>query len=975
VSRLGDLAPAWRQIDALLDEALSLTPPERVHWLRALPQEHAHLRDTLARLLQLGDDGVETGDFLGTLPRMSGMPPPGEAPPDGAVPRPGAVVGPWRLLTPLGEGGMGSVWLAERDDGQLKRQVALKLPRLAWDRGLGERMARERDILATLEHPHIARLYDAGVDQLGRPWLALEYVQGRPIDEHARARGLTPEQRVGLLVQVCEAVAYAQGRLVIHRDLKPSNVLVTDEGQVRLLDFGIARLARPPSAAPGSGVAPPTEHAGPALTPGYASPEQLREEPLSTASDVFSLGVIAYELLAGVPPFRFEPRTQAAYERALAAGAPPRASRACADPATASRLRGDLDAVLDRALAHDPARRYAGADALAAELRAWLAGDPVVARGRTRSEQIGHWARRHKAAVAGGLVAFVALAAAATVSTLQALHAREQAQHAAAEAAKARKEAARAQATQALLQRIFRLNSTDQPDPLRAQRTTVRELLDLTARSVDEVMKDTPQAQVDMLETLSGLYAQLGAIGPATQAARQRAEIARRALPADDPRLASALLSLSGRLHDTPERPRARALIAEAEAAMRSAGAAAGELEGALALQKAHHERWGRLAEGVAHAERAVAWFRERAPEDGQRLTALYVASTLADISGDPGRGLEHLQEARRIAAARDAAGGRALMVAVAERGDMLVRHGQWAEADAAHAEALRTATRLLGEEHTSALVVGIQRARFLVDTGRVAEGERAWEEIRRRMRERQPPLPGWWMDYARELMGRLDLDRGRPDLMEPVVRAGIERLRDSVPDSHAMAVRQRLLAEALIALGRLDDAGEALDAAEAVWRRAAAGLDRPGLHLGLALVRAELQLARGDSAGALGQLDAMHRNPAVAPGAFDRDGVRRQVLRSEALRRLGRPDEAAAAARGAIAELRRLPQPLTLPALEAGAELALGRALRDAGRRAEAAAALDRAIALRRSFDLPGSLWRAQAEAERRGRTAPGGG
>ncbi|MFN8897442.1 MAG: serine/threonine-protein kinase, partial [Pseudomonadota bacterium] len=365
MSRLGDLAPAWRQIDALLDEALSLPAQERGRWLRALPAEHAPLRDTLARLLQVRE-GIETGDFLGTLPKLSGSPPPGEAMPDAMLPRPGSIVGPWRLVHSLGEGGMGSVWLAERTDGQLKRAVALKLPRLAWDRGLGERMARERDILATLEHPHIARLYDAGIDQLGRPWLALEYVPGRPIDEHARLRSLSPTQRVRLLQQVCEAVAYAQGRLVIHRDLKPSNVMVTDEGQVRLLDFGIARLARPPSATFGAGAPPPTEHAGAALTPGYASPEQLREQPLSTASDVFSLGVVAYELLAGVPPFRFEPRTQAAYERTLAGGAPPLASRACADPAAARLLRGDLDAVLDRALALDPARRYAGADALAA---------------------------------------------------------------------------------------------------------------------------------------------------------------------------------------------------------------------------------------------------------------------------------------------------------------------------------------------------------------------------------------------------------------------------------------------------------------------------------------------------------------------------------------------------------------------------------------------------------------------------------
>ncbi|MFO0296680.1 MAG: protein kinase domain-containing protein [Pseudomonadota bacterium] len=970
MSRLGDLAPAWRQIDALLDEALSLPAQERGRWLRALPAEHAPLRDTLARLLQVRE-GIETGDFLGTLPKLSGSPPPGEAMPDAMLPRPGSIVGPWRLVHSLGEGGMGSVWLAERTDGQLKRAVALKLPRLAWDRGLGERMARERDILATLEHPHIARLYDAGIDQLGRPWLALEYVPGRPIDEHARLRSLSPTQRVRLLLQVCEAVAYAQGRLVIHRDLKPSNVMVTEDGQVRLLDFGIARLARPPSATFGAGAPPPTEHAGAALTPGYASPEQLREQPLSTASDVFSLGVVAYELLAGVPPFRFEPRTQAAYERTLAGGAPPLASRACADPAAARLLRGDLDAVLDRALALDPARRYAGADALAADLRAWLAGEAVSARGRTRAEQLQHWARRHKAAVAVGVVAFVALAAAAAVSTVQALHAREQAAQAAAEAEKARKEAARARATQALLKRIFQLNGLDQPDPLRAQRTTARELLDLAARSVGDVMKDTPEAQIELLETLSTLYAELGAPGPSLQAARQRVELARQALPDDDPRRADALLSLSGRLHDTPQRPQARALIEEAEAVMRRAGPAAASLEGALALQKARHERWGRLKEGVEHAERAVAWFREHQPDSGLRVSALYFASALSDISGDPGRGLEHLQEARQIAAARQAGGGRALMAAVADRGDMLVRHGQWAEAEAAYTEAVEVATRLLGADHPSTLVVSMYRARFWIETGRVAAGERERDEMRRRMRERQPPLPGWWIDYANGLMGRLDLDRGRPDLLEPVVRAGVEGMRSSVPDSQVIAMRKRLLAETLIALGRLDEAAVALDAARAVWERASAGLDRTGLDNGFELVGAELQLARGDAAGALARLDEQPRSRAVAAGAFDRGHVRHRLLRAEALRQFGRAEEAAAEARGALADLRRLPEPLSLPAQQAAAELALGRALRDAGRQREAMAAFDRAIALRRAFDLPGSVWLARAEAARRGESA----
>ena len=315
----------WPRLNELLDEALSLPPPQREGWLRSLPAEHAPLKETLAKLLEVRA-GIETGDFLGTLPKLDGASRGTPDGPDIGAPQAGDEVGPWRLIRELGEGGMGSVWLAERADGQLKRQVALKLPRLTWARGLAERMARELDILATLEHPHIARLYDAGVDRLGRPWLALEYVQGRPIDAYAKAEGLTVRQRVELLLQVCEAVAYAHSRLVIHRDLKPSNILVTDEGQVRLLDFGIAKLVQDERTEDLA----LTERAGRALTLEYASPEQVRGEPIGTASDVYRLGVVAYEVLTGARPYRLRRGSAAELEEAVLVAEVAAASRVAA---------------------------------------------------------------------------------------------------------------------------------------------------------------------------------------------------------------------------------------------------------------------------------------------------------------------------------------------------------------------------------------------------------------------------------------------------------------------------------------------------------------------------------------------------------------------------------------------------------------------------------------------------------------------
>ena len=213
--------------------------------------------------------------------------------------QPGAIIGPYRLLRSIGAGGMGAVWLAERADGLLQRQVALKLPRSAWPRAdLVERMARERDILAALTHANIARLYEAGITAGGRPYLALEYVEGRTIDAYCAGERLDVSARVRLFLQVVEAVAYAHARLVVHRDLKPSNILVTKEGQIRLLDFGIARLLDEVSVRD----TPLTELSGRPHTPEYASPEQIAGGPLGVATDIYSLGVVLYELLCGTRP-------------------------------------------------------------------------------------------------------------------------------------------------------------------------------------------------------------------------------------------------------------------------------------------------------------------------------------------------------------------------------------------------------------------------------------------------------------------------------------------------------------------------------------------------------------------------------------------------------------------------------------------------------------------------------------------------
>ena len=961
-----NLQPDWPMVNRLLDQALELPFDQRAGWLETLQGDEAMFKDRLRQLLgataaandHLPESLNESRNdslvhALQRGPALAGM---GE-------PAVGDTVGPWRLLALLGEGGMGSVWRAQRTDASFKREVALKLPRLSWARGLAQRLERERDILATLEHPGISRLYEAGVDALGRPWLALERVPGQPIDRHCSDAALSTRQRVALLVQVCEAVAYAHSRLVIHRDLKPSNILVDGDGQARLLDFGIARLLAAPTASVDAPPAGLTELAGTPLTPGYASPEQLREEPLTTASDVFSLGVVSYELLTGRLPCGERPSSVAAYERALAAGAPPLASRVAADPAAAAALRGDLEAVLDRALQNSVSTRYTQAEALAAELRAWLRGEAVSARRRSWREQLLRWVGRHHIAVACAGLAVVGLVGGSAVAVQQALRANAQARQAAVEADNARKEAARARATQTLLRDIFSLNSIDQPEPQRAQRTTVRELLDISARSVTEVMKDTPDAQAEMLGTLSGLYAQLGVGGHATALARDRAALVRRALPDDDPQRAEALLALSGFLHDTPERAAAQALVDEAAEVLDRAGPRGAPLQPALALQRARHERWGSLQAAVVHADKAVRLYRERRPDDAARSSALYFAAVIHQLAGNLEQAAVLTAEARGIGLARGERGLRAMLAGSTELGDLLAERGLWAEADEAHAQALVLAQRALAPDHRTTLVLMAQRARFLVASGRIDDGDRLWAQAQRLATARQPPFEPWWLDYLATLMSREELERGRPDLAEPRLRAAVDSLRDSVPQSAVAANRLLLLAQARLALGDTEHGERMLTEAEVVWARISAGLPAAGLGNRFALVRAQAQLARGEAAAALALLQSLPPTPGLAAGGVDRDGARRWVLLSTALLQSGRAADAAAAARWAIDEIQRLPVPYRWPALQADAALALGQALAADGQARPARAALAQAVALRRANDLPASRWLLQAE------------
>ncbi|MEO8344298.1 MAG: serine/threonine-protein kinase [Betaproteobacteria bacterium] len=500
----------WQEIFTLLDTALDLESIEHAAWIEALPAGQARLSPMLKLLLHAHAD-VGTVDFL-RVPATLAMP--SEPMPRAPVAR--SLVGPYRLLREIGQGGMASVWLAERSDGLLERQVALKLPHVSWGLGsFAERMVRERNILGSLTHPNIARLYDAGLAADGRPFLALEYVDGQPIDAYATAAGLTIRARVELIVQMARAVAHAHARLIVHRDLKPSNIVVDAQGRAHLLDFGIAKLVDPQFADVADEGSQLTQATVRVLTPDYASPEHIRGDPIGTASDIYSLGVVMFELLAGVRPYRLPSGLgPAALAEAIARVEVPRASITAGEGVLRRQLSGDLDAILAKALAKFPGERYATMDALADDLERHLRGEAVQARPAARWYLAERWVRRHKIetavalglllALLGGAYAQAAVLVALGVGALVALWQRNRALR---EAERARAALARAEQVKNFIASIF---TQAVPRTGHGGAVTAVDLLRAAARRVETDLSAQPEIAAELSALIGTSFIELG---------------------------------------------------------------------------------------------------------------------------------------------------------------------------------------------------------------------------------------------------------------------------------------------------------------------------------------------------------------------------------------------------------------------------------------------------------------------------------
>jgi len=511
----------WQEISPYLDHALSLSEQERARWLSDFRAQRSDLADLLEQLLE-EHRALSQEHFLEGQPQQ----PSNE---DALV---GEMVGAYKLVSRIGEGGMGNVWLAERVDGRFERQVGIKFLHFALaSPGAAERFKREGRILGQLRHPHIAELIDAGVTQRGEPYLVLEYIKGKQIDEYSDEHALGVNARIELFLDVLSAVAHAHANLVVHRDIKPSNVLVSSDGNVKLLDFGIAKLLA-------DGVNPAaatlaTLEGGGALTPLFAAPEQVTGEAVTTATDVYALGVLLYLLLSGRHPVGSGPHSPAdlvksiteidalltsqavAWQNDMTLGA----KRGTTPEKLRRQLRGDLDTILAKALKKKPSERYASVAALGDDLRRYLRDEPIAARPETVAYRTLKFVRRNLLGVSLALLVLMVVTAGVTGILLQARTARRQRDS-------ALRERDRANRVVDLMTDMFTMQ---EPDETRGNNITAREILDRASKQIETSLAKDPDLQAQMMCAVGKTYSRLGIYSAARSLMERGIEVGRQA--------------------------------------------------------------------------------------------------------------------------------------------------------------------------------------------------------------------------------------------------------------------------------------------------------------------------------------------------------------------------------------------------------------------------------------------------------------
>ena len=793
----------WQVISPHLDRAMEMAEGELEPWLTSLRTEDPALAADLEALLE------ERGavDREGFLEGSVSLPPPASLT--------GQRIGAYTLVSAIGQGGMGSVWLARRSDGRFEGQAAVKLLNASLVGRAGEeRFRREGSILARLTHAHIARLVDAGVSAVGQPYLVLEHVEGEQIDHYCDGKGLNVEERVRLFLDVLAAVAHAHANLIVHRDIKPSNVLVGTDGQVKLLDFGIAKLLEGDG---GAGEATAlTREGGRALTPEYAAPEQVMGASVTTATDVYALGTLLYLLLTGRHPAEGALKSPADLVRAIMETEPRRLSdvvagktrkpeafaanaavRGTTPEGLARVLKGDLDVIVGRALKKRPEERYASVTAFSEDLKRYLNDEPISARRETLAYRATKFVRRHPRGAGAAAAAVLLLAGLVGFYTARL----------AAERDRARLESEKSAKVSELMAGL--LTGADPNEARQGREPTVRGILDAGAERLEKDLAGQPELQAEMLTVMGRVYHRLDQDEKAQKLLEEALAAGRRALGPEHERVARTLNELGVLLRDRGNIAAAKPILEEA-LAMRRKLLGNGHKDVAVTLVEL-----GRVCGDQGDDQRAEPLFRESlairrkalGEEDHETAVSLSDLAHVLRRRGDLAGAESLFRQALPIFRKTRGENHPHVATILNNLGLIAADREDYAEAESLSRQSLAMARRAFGDKHPSVASNLINLSRPLLEQGKYDEAASALQEGLR------IALPSLGDDhpliaFGKIYLARVHLARKEPSAAEPLARDALRiRQRLYPTEDWRVAVPMSVLGAALMALARYDEA------------------------------------------------------------------------------------------------------------------------------------------------------------------------
>jgi tetratricopeptide (TPR) repeat protein len=776
----------WRVAATYLDLVLDASPDDQVRYLELLRTFDAQISDDVAVLLAHHRELIAKR-FLEDSPALPT-----------AGPVAGTRVGDYMLRMPIGQGGMGSVWLADRIDGRYEGRAAVKLLNTSMAGPGGQsRFIREGTILARLTHPSIARLLDAGLLAAdGHPYLVLEFVEGDDITTFCDKNQLDVERRVRLFLDVLDAVAHAHANLVVHRDIKPSNVLVTPEGHVKLLDFGVAKLLE--NTRGRADVTAPRERSG--LTPRYAAPEQIDDEPVTTATDVYALGVLLYELVAHRHPVGAADIAAGDLLKSIMVDDPPKPSEV--GPVDWRReIAGDLDTIVMKALKKQPAERYQSGEAMADDLRRFLHHEPIGAHPDSVGYRTAKFVRRHRGALTTAAVVLAGAISLVTFYTARLSAERDRSQH----------EAAKATRISELLTGL--LTAADPYRTPDAKTVTVRNMLDLGAERIDRELADQPELRAEMLTVIGRVYQRLGAYDKAQPMLERALPLGREAFGPAHPRVAQTLNDLGALHRERGDSAGAKPLLEEALAMRRSLLGANDPAVAVTLVELARvNKDLGFPDESTRLDREALAVRRTAFGEEHQDT-----ATTMNDLAlllvdrGELGEAERLFRRTLEIYRRLLGPTHESAVIAQGNLGLALYSQGRAAEAEAELRNALAIEEKNFGSDSPQIAPTLNNLAYAVLDLGRRSEAQA--------ILERAVALTLKGVGDAHPRYATCALNLGRVYLMnndarsaEPLVRRALEiRTKLMRPGDWRIAQAQSVLGGVLLARGRAADAGRLL--------------------------------------------------------------------------------------------------------------------------------------------------------------------